>query len=474
MELKELLMFMTKKGASDLHIKPMRPPLLRIQGRLIPVKSAPLKPNEVEEMLCAILTPKQKEIFEKSLSVDIGYGIPGVARFRANLFYQRGTIAGVFRRVPFDIQNVTELNLPEVIETFTDFPGGMVLVTGPTGSGKSTSLAALIQKIAKTRSCHVVTIEDPIEFLFSDDKATLSQREVGTDTPTFKEALRNCVRQDPDVIMVGEMRDLETMATAITAAETGHLVFSTLHTNNAAQTIDRIIDAYPVDQQHQVRSQLALVLKAIVSMQLITHADGNSRMPVCEIMINSPKISKHIEAGEIKEITEEMENSVSYYRMQSMNQSLIALLAHNTITYEQAVEASNEPEDLSLKLRKMFPSIEERFREGEMAPSPADFSEITGLLETKKLYEEAEEAHRSKMAERNEIISNLERELTEIRSQAEQVTDGTDDLRREAEQARAEVARIRDESQAKINALNERIRDLNEKLSGNGKGFFKR
>ncbi len=474
MELKELLMFMTKKGASDLHIKPMRPPLLRIQGRLIPVKSAPLKPNEVEEMLCSILTPKQKDIFEKSLSVDIGYGIPGVARFRANLFYQRGTIAGVFRRVPFDIKNVTELNLPEVIETFTDFPGGMVLVTGPTGSGKSTSLAALIQKIAKTRACHVVTIEDPIEFLFSDDKATLSQREVGTDTPTFKEALKNCVRQDPDVIMVGEMRDLETMATAITAAETGHLVFSTLHTNNAAQTIDRIIDAYPVDQQHQVRSQLALVLKAIVSMQLISHADGNSRMPVCEIMINSPKISKHIEAGEIKEITEEMENSVSYYRMQSMNQSLIALLAHNTITYEQAVEASNEPEDLSLKLRKMFPSIEERFREGEMAPSPADFSEITGLLETKKLYEEAEEAHRSKMAERNELISNLERELTEIRMQAEQVTDGTDDLRREAEQARAEVARIRDESQAKINALNERIRDLNEKLSGNGKGFFKR
>ncbi len=474
MELKELLMFMTKKGASDLHIKPMRPPLLRIQGRLIPVKSAPLKPNEVEQMLCSILTSKQKEIFEKSLSVDLGYGIPGVARFRANLYYQRGTIAGVFRRVPFEIQNVKELNLPEVIETFTDFPGGMVLVTGPTGSGKSTSLAALIQKISQTRSCHVVTIEDPIEFLFSDDKATISQREVGTDTPAFKEALRNCVRQDPDVIMVGEMRDLETMATAITAAETGHLVFSTLHTNNAAQTIDRIIDAYPVDQQHQVRSQLSLVLKAIVSMQLINHADGKSRMPVCEILVNSPKISKHIEAGEIKEITEEMENSVSYYRMQSMNQSLIALLAHNTITYEQAVDASSEPEDLSLKLRKMFPSIEERFREGEMAPSPADFSEITGLLETKKLYEEAEEAHRTKMAERDEVISNLERELTEIRMQAEQVTDGTDDLRREAEQAKAEVARLRDESQAKINALNERIRDLNEKLSGNGKGFFKR
>jgi twitching motility protein PilT len=473
-ELKELLMFMTKKGASDLHIKPMRPPLLRIQGRLIPVKSSPLKPDEVREMLCSVLTTKQKEIFDQHLSVDLGYGIPGVARFRANLFYQRGTIAGVFRRVPFEIQNVTELNLPDVIETFTDFPGGMVLVTGPTGSGKSTTLAALIQKLSRTRSCHIVTIEDPIEFLFADDKATISQREVGTDTPTFKDALRNCVRQDPDVIMVGEMRDLETMATAITAAETGHLVFSTLHTNNAAQTIDRIIDSYPVDQQHQVRSQLALVLRAIVSMQLINHADGTKRMPVCEIMVNSPKISKHIEAGEIKEITEEMEHSVSYYRMQTVNQSLIALLAHNTITYEQAVDASHEPEDLSLKLRKMFPSIEERFREGEMAPSPADFSEITGLLETKKLYEEAEEVHRSKLAERDEVISDLERELEQLRQQADQASGGSEELRREAEQAKAEVARIREESQAKINALNERIRDLNEKLSGNGKGFFKR
>jgi twitching motility protein PilT len=473
-ELKELLMFMTKKGASDLHIKPMRPPLLRIQGRLIPVKSPPLKPDEVEHMLCSVLTPKQRENFEKDLSVDLGYGIPGVARFRCNLFWQRGTIAGVFRRVPFEIQNIAELNLPDVIDTFTDFPSGMVLVTGPTGSGKSTTLAALIQKIAMTRSCHVVTIEDPIEFLFSDDKATISQREVGTDTPGFREALRNCVRQDPDVIMVGEMRDLETMSTAITAAETGHLVFSTLHTNNAAQSIDRIIDAYPVNQQHQVRGQLALVLRAIVSMQLVNHADGNRRMPVCEILLNSPKVSKHIGAGEIKEITEEMENSVSYYRMQSMNQSLISLLAHNTITYEEAVDASAEPEDLSLRLRKMFPSIEERFREGEMAPSPADFSEITGLLETKKLYEEAEEAHLTKMAERDEIIGDLERELADLKLQTEHASDGSDELRREAEQAKAEVARIRDESQAKINALNERIRDLNEKLSGNGKGFFKR
>ena len=319
MELNELLMFMTKKGASDLHIKPMRPPLLRIQGRLIPIKANPLQPEEVEQMLGEILKPGQRARFDETQAVDMGYGVPGVARFRCNIFLQRGTMAGVFRRVPFEIQGVEDLNLPDVISTFTDYPSGLVLVTGPTGSGKSTTLAAMINLIAKARQCHVVTIEDPIEFLFQDDKATISQREVGTDTPTFHEALRNCMRQDPDVIMVGEMRDLETMATAITAAETSHLVFSTLHTNNAAQTVDRIIDSYPADQQLQIRGQLALVLKAIVSMQLVQDHEGKNRLPACEILINSPKISKHVENGEIKEILEEMEISVNFYHMQSMN-----------------------------------------------------------------------------------------------------------------------------------------------------------
>ena len=348
MELKELLMFMTKKGASDLHLKPMRPPLLRIQGRLIPIKAQPIKPKEVEEMLLGILTPAQQRKFELQQAVDLGYGVPGVARFRCNMYLQRGTIAAVFRRVPFDIKNVEELNLPDVIEGFTDYPSGLVLITGPTGSGKSTTLAALIRRISQKRSCHVVTIEDPIEFLFTDDKATVSQREVGTDTPTFKEALRNCFRQDPDVLMVGEMRDLETMSTVITAAETGHLVFSTLHTNSAAQTVDRIIDSFPADQQDQVRSQLALVLRSIVSMQLVERKDSDGRLPACEIMVNSPKVTKHIEHNEIKEITEEMEHSVSYYKMQSMNQSLIALLAHDMITYRQATDASPDPDDLSL------------------------------------------------------------------------------------------------------------------------------
>ena len=400
-----------------------------------------------------------------------------MARFRCNVYLQRGTTAAVFRRVPFEIQGVEELNLPDVIDTFTEFPGGLVLVTGPTGSGKSTTLAAMIHRISHLRPCHVVTIEDPIEFLFTDDKATISQREVGTDTPTFHEALRNCVRQDPDVIMVGEMRDLETMATAITAAETGHLVFSTLHTNNAAQTVDRIIDSYPADQQEQIRGQLALVLRAIVSMQLVQRKDHSQRLPACEILVNSPKISKHIENGEIKEILEEMENSVSYYRMQSMNQSLIALLAHDEITYEQAIGASNDPDDLSLKLRKMFPSIEERFREGEMSTSAADFSQITELLETKRLYEEMEERHSVKIAEKDEQIEALEADLAAVRGQVQEDTGSSDDLRREAEIARGEVQRIRDESQQKINALNERIRDLNQQLQNGGKsptGFFKR
>ena len=479
MELNELLMFMTKKGASDLHIKPMRPPLLRIQGRLIPIKANPLQPEEVEKMLGEILKPGQRARFDERQAIDMGYGVPGVARFRCNIFMQRGTMAAVFRRVPFEIQGVVDLNLPDVISTFTEYPSGLVLVTGPTGSGKSTTLAAMINLIAKARQCHVVTIEDPIEFLFQDDKATISQREVGTDTPTFHEALRNCMRQDPDVIMVGEMRDLETMSTAITAAETGHLVFSTLHTNNAAQTVDRIIDSYPADQQLQVRGQLALVLKAIVSMQLVQDHEGKSRLPACEILINSPKVSKHIENGEIKEILEEMENSVNFYHMQSMNQSLISLLAHNKITYEQAVDSSSDPDDLSLKLREMFPSIEDRFREGEMAPSPADFSQITELLETKRLYEEMEERHKSKLQEKDEQIEALEADLTALREQIQETSGSTDELRREAEIARSEVQRAREEAQQKINALNERIRELNQQLGGGagGKGssgFFKR
>jgi twitching motility protein PilT len=476
-------MFMTKKGASDVHLKPMRPPLLRIQGHLVPIKATALKPEQVEEMLFGILTPAQRRRFEENQAVDLGYGVPGVARFRCNFYMQRGTVAGVFRRIPFDIKNIEDLDLPDILSTFTDSVGGLVLVTGPTGSGKSTTLAALIKRITGQQPRHVVTIEDPIEFLFTDDKSTVSQREVGTDTPSFKEALRNAMRQDPDVIMVGEMRDLDTVSTVITAAETGHLVFSTLHTNSASQTIDRIIDSFPPDQQEQIRSQLAMVLRAIVSMQLVQRADGGGLVPAVEILVSSPKISKHIEHGEIKELHEEIEKSVGYYHMQTMNQSLISLLAHNVITYDQAAEASPDPEDLSLTLRKMFPSIEERFREGDMAPSPADFSQITELLEIKKLYEEMEEQQRVKLQEKDDLLEELRKELDELRSSIEQQDSEGGELRQQVEQLQAENARLRSEASQKINALNERIRDLNQRLVDSGKsapaakgssGFFKR
>jgi twitching motility protein PilT len=264
----------------------------------------------------------------------------------------------------------------------------------------------------------------------------------------------------------------------MTAAETGHLVFSTLHTNSAPQTVDRIIDSFPSDQQDQVRGQLALVLRAIVSMQLVERKEGTERLPACEIMINSPKIQKHIELGEIKEITEEMENSVSYYRMQTMNQSLIALLAHDVITYEQAVRASLDPDDLSLRLRKIFPRIEDRFREGDMSPSPADFSQITELLETKKLYEEAEERHRLKLAEKDEQLRDLENEIAELRASLMENSESTEQWQRKLEAAESDSMRVREEAQQKINLLNERIRELNLKLQeGGGKaasGFFKR
>jgi len=482
LSLDDLLKFMTKKGASDLHLKPMRPPLVRLQGKLVPIKSVPLKPKDVEGMVLALLTDAQRRRFEERQSVDLGYGVAGVARFRCNIFLQRGSIAAVFRRIPFEIKNYEDLLLPEIVATFAHYPAGLVLVTGPTGSGKSTTLAAIIQDIARNRPCHVVTIEDPIEFLFNDHMATLSQREVGTDTPTFREALRNAVRQDPDVIMVGEMRDLETMSTVITAAETGHLVFSTLHTNNASQTIDRIIDSYPPDQQQQVRSQLAQVLRGVCSMQLVNRTDGQGLLPACEILINSPKISKHIESGEIKAIHDEIEDSVPYFRMQSMNQSLIALLANGVITYEVAREKSLDPDDLSLKLRKIFPKIEETQREGSMGPSPADFASIVELMEIKRLYEEQEERWKQRMQEKDELIVQLEGQVASSTRETSEINTTTTELRNQLEAMRAEKDRLALEANARIEKLNERIRELNQQITGGAKppadkagaGFFKR
>jgi twitching motility protein PilT len=462
--LNRLLGYMASQQASDLHLKPMRPPLIRVQGKLIPLKTEPLKPGDLEKMLLPILNRAQREKFDALQSVDFGYGVPGVARFRANLYMQRGTVGAVFRRIPIQILTIDELELPTAIKDLTGIPDGLVLVTGPTGSGKSTTLAAMISHISGSEPLHIVTIEDPIEFLFMDKIAAISQREVGTDTPNFKEALRNAMRQDPDVIMVGEMRDVETMQTVLTAAETGHLVFSTLHTNNAAQTIDRIIDAFPPDQHKQIRSQLSLVLRGIISLKLVKTREGTLTAAV-EVMKNSPRIAKLIEDGQTKDILEEMESSVGLYRMQSMNQSLIALLVHQKISYESAMELSSDPDDLSLKLRKLFPQIEERVRQGgEMAPSYSDFSQITELMDIKRLYEEQEVQWRQRLADKDEEIQNLRHDLEWRSQQMNQQQSSSSHKDEEIARMRGENERLRADAQAKITQLQERIKELNQKL----------
>ena len=459
---------MSQQKASDLHLKPMRPPLIRVQGKLAAIKIDPLKPTDLEKMLMPLLNRAQREKFDTLQSVDFGYGVPGVARFRANLYMQRGTVGAVFRRIPIQILSLDALELPMAIKELSGIPDGLVLVTGPTGSGKSTTLAAMISEIAEHEPLHVVTIEDPIEFLFTDRVAAISQREVGTDTPNFREALRNSMRQDPDVIMVGEMRDVETIETVLTAAETGHLVFSTLHTNNAAQTIDRIIDAFPADQHKQIRGQLSLVLRGIISLKLIKTSEGRQTAAV-EILKNSPRIAKLIEEGLTKDILEEMEGSVGHYRMQSMNQSLVALLAHQKISYRDAMELASDPDDLSLKLRKIFPQIEDRVREGgDMAPSYADFSQITELMDIKRLYEEQEVQWRQRLADKDEQIENLKHDLEWRLQQTNQQQNTTSAKDEEIARMRADNERLRADAQAKITQLQERIKELNQKLMGAG------
>jgi twitching motility protein PilT len=472
--LNDLLIYMSKQQASDLHLKPMRPPLIRVQGKLIPIKTDPLKPADLEKMLLPILNRAQKEKFDALQSVDFGYGVPGIARFRANMYMQRGTVGAVFRRIPIQVQHIDGLELPVAVREMTQIPDGLVLVTGPTGSGKSTTLAAMILEIAEHEPLHIVTIEDPIEFLFQDKTAAISQREVGTDTPTFREALRNAMRQDPDVIMVGEMRDMETIQTVLTAAETGHLVFSTLHTNNAAQTLDRIIDAFPADQHKQIRGQISLVLRGIVSLKLVKTVDGKMTA-VVEILKNSPRIAKLIEDGHTKDIMEEIEGSVGLYRMQSMNQSLIALLAHQKITYQEAMALSSDADDLSLKLRKIFPQIEERVRQGgDMAPSYSDFSQITELMDIKRLYEEQEVQWRQRMMDKDEELENLRHDVDFLRTQMTQSQGADRQKDEEIARLKADSERLRADAQAKMGQLQERIKELNQKLMSGANPAVKR
>jgi twitching motility protein PilT len=463
MHIDELLKYTKDVDASDLHLKPMRPPLVRIKGKLLPIKGEPLKPEDIEKMVRNILSPKQTVKLDEFQAVDFGYGVKGVARFRGNAYYQRGTMSAAFRRIPYDIKTLDSLNLPKVLHEFCQMPDGLVLITGPTGMGKSTTLAGIIKEISEARYQHIVTIEDPIEFLFSDKAATVSQREVGTDTPLFKEALKNAMRQDPDVIMVGEMRDADTISTVLTAAETGHLVFSTLHTNNAAQTIDRIIDAFPPGQHKQVRAQLAQVLHAIVSLRLVPRADNSGLTAVTEVMKNTPRIAKLIEEGIIKDIGEEIEGSVAHFRMQTLNQSYIALIVNGVITYDTAMKASQDPDDLSLKLRKMFPHIEDKARGGIM-PSTADFAEIQELMGIKKMYEEQEEKFRLRLSEKEEAIAHLEDDIANMREHQVQEVGNIKEIKAENASLKREVESIKKDAQEKLRTLQERIKDLNQQL----------
>ncbi|HHN46766.1 MAG TPA: PilT/PilU family type 4a pilus ATPase, partial [Planctomycetes bacterium] len=296
LDLDRLLQELGERGGSDLHLKVGRPPLFRLAGDLVPTAYPEISRAELQETIFRMMGPAVKKRFEDNLEVDFSYEVPGLARFRVNAFVQRSDIGAVFRLVPLEVPTIDSLGLPEVLKMLSAFPNGLVIVTGPTGCGKSTTLASMIQHINQTRPVHVITIEDPIEFVYTDELSTINQRELGLDTYELHKSLRSALRQDPDVILMGEMRDKETMRFAITAAETGHLVLSTLHTVDAKQTLDRILDAFP-DEARQLRMQLALLLRGIVSQRLLRRADGTGMAPAFEILINSPNVRQIIEEG---------------------------------------------------------------------------------------------------------------------------------------------------------------------------------
>jgi twitching motility protein PilT len=445
---------MVKTGASDLHIKAMRPPLLRIDGHLRPVKHDPLRPDAIEKTLLSILKERHKSELAKNYAVDVGYSVPALSRFRANIYMQRGSYSAVFRRIPIEIPSLDDWGLPGVIKEFSNMHTGLVLITGPTGSGKSSTLAALVRLINETRDSHVITIEDPIEFLFRDARATISQREVGMDTPSFQQALRNAMRQDPDIIMVGEMRDLPTIETAITASETGHLVFSTLHTNSAVQSLDRILDAFPANQQKQVRMQLSQVMQAICSLKLLSKK-GGGRIAAIEIFRNTPVVGKMIAEGRISEIDEEIAKSVNYYKMQTMNQSLTALVVNNQITHETAMGASPNQEELDLQLRKIFYTG----KEGNDMEAFNDYSKIEELLEAKRLYTEMQDKFKFEVESRNDRIKSLEEELRENDTRLQQAFQQLDKLNKERENAQQEKEKMRDFYEKKVSQLRKQFQE---------------
>lgn len=348
--LHQLLRAMIEKGASDMHLTAGAPPLLRIDGQIMPLKLDPLSPIDSKQLCYSVLTEEQKIEFEKHKELDLSFGVKSLARFRANIFMQRGAVSGAFRAIPFKILSFEELGLPPVVADLAARPRGLILVTGPTGSGKSTTLASIIDKINNEQRHHIMTIEDPIEYLHAHKRSIVNQRELGSDTRSFKDALKYALRQDPDVVLIGEIRDLETIEAALTIAETGHLVFATLHTNSAAQSINRIIDVFPPHQQAQVRAQLSFVLEGVLSQLLVPRAGAPGRVLAMEVMVPNAAIRNLIREDKVHQIYSQMQVGQGKHGMQTMNQSLFSLYARRLIALDEALGRSMDQDELHMMI----------------------------------------------------------------------------------------------------------------------------
>lgn len=342
----QLLKTMVEAGGSDLHITTGTPPQLRVDGHMVPLKLPPLLPADTKQLCYSILTDSQKRKFEEENELDLSFGVKGLARFRGNIYMQRGALAGAFRLIPYKFLSFDELGLPAVVSRIAQRPRGLILVTGPTGSGKSTTLASIIDYINDTRHEHIITIEDPIEYLHPHKKCVVNQREVGADTLSFKKALKYILRQDPDIVLLGELRDLETIEAALTIAETGHLCFATLHTNSCVQTINRVVDVFPPHQQTQVRTQLSFVLEGVLSQTLIPRADGRGRVMAVEVMIPNVGIRALIRDDKVHQLYSQMQMGQDKYGMQTMNQALFTLYHQKKISMDMALTRSPEADEL--------------------------------------------------------------------------------------------------------------------------------
>jgi twitching motility protein PilT len=372
MRLNDLLKTAVDNAASDLHLKVGGRPMMRLRGALVPSSETRIEADEMLAFAAAVMPQEIRERFEREHEADLAYSVPGVSRFRCNIYRQRGTTGMVFRVIPVGVSKIDDLSLPPVVKKIAAYERGLVLVTGTTGSGKSTTLAAIIDEINSTRSAHVITIEDPIEYLHRDNRSIVNQREIGADTNSFAKALRAALRQDPDVILVGEMRDHETIETALLAADTGHLVLSTLHTTDAAETINRVVSVFPPHQQKQIRIQLAGTLKAVISQRLMTSADGQGRVPALEIMISTAFIRDCIlDKDRAGLIPNAIAQGGSQYGMQSFDQSVFSLFKQNLVTKDEALRWVSNVDDFMLKVQGVFSTSDEALEKMTAAAGPA-------------------------------------------------------------------------------------------------------